>query len=50
MDYISSSPKMANMVLLTKLERLKIKAEYLNVGDFSEGLCYASKEIIKKRL
>ena len=48
MDYISSSPKMANMVLLTKLERLKIKAEYLNVGDFSEGLCYASKEIIKK--
>ncbi|WP_405369442.1 WG repeat-containing protein [Nonlabens sp. Asnod2-A12] len=27
---------------------IKIKAEYLNVGDFSEGLCYVSKEVIKK--
>ena len=28
--------------------KIKVKAEYLNVGDFSEGLCYASKEVIKK--
>lgn len=33
---------------LDKTGKIKIKAEYLNVGDFSEGLCYASKEIIKK--
>lgn len=33
---------------MDKTGKIKIKAEYLNVGDFSEGLCYASKEVIKK--
>lgn len=33
---------------MDKTGKIKIKAEYLRVGDFSEGLCYASKEIIKK--
>lgn len=28
--------------------KIKIKAEYLRVGDFSEGLCYASKEVTEK--
>ncbi len=27
---------------------IKIKAEYLRVGDFNEGLCYVSKEVIEK--
>ncbi|MCB0475887.1 MAG: WG repeat-containing protein [Flavobacteriaceae bacterium] len=33
---------------MDKTGKIKIKAEYLRVGDFSEGLCYASKEVIKK--
>ncbi len=33
---------------IDKTGKIKIKAEYLNVGDFSEGLCNASKEVIKK--
>jgi hypothetical protein len=33
---------------MDKNGKIKVKAEYLNVGDFSEGLCYASKEVIKK--
>lgn len=28
--------------------KIKIKAEYLRVGDFGDGLCYVSKEVIKK--
>lgn len=32
---------------MDKTGTIKIKAEYLNVGDFSEGLCYVSKEVIK---
>ena len=33
---------------IDKTGKIKIKAEYLIVGDFSEGLCYVSKEVIKK--
>ncbi|WP_040252196.1 WG repeat-containing protein [Psychroserpens mesophilus] len=33
---------------MDKNGKIKVKAEYLNVGDFSEGLCYVSKEVIKK--
>ena len=33
---------------MDKNGKIKIKAEYLRVGDFSEGLCYASKEVIEK--
>ena len=33
---------------MDKSGKIKVKAEYLNVGDFSEGLCYVSKEVIKK--
>ena len=33
---------------MDKTGKIKIKAEYLNVSDFSEGLCYVSKEVIKK--
>mgnify|MGYP006201720309 CR=1 FL=1 len=33
---------------INKKGKIKIKAEYLIVGDFSEGLCYASKEVIEK--
>jgi len=33
---------------MDKTGKIKIKAEYLRVGDFSEGLCYVSKEVIKK--
>lgn len=33
---------------IDKNGKIKVKAEYLNVGDFSEGLCYVSKEVIKK--
>tara|TARA_R110002012_G_scaffold183587_1_gene350016 strand:+ start:294 stop:1064 length:771 start_codon:yes stop_codon:yes gene_type:complete len=33
---------------MDKTGKIKIKAEYLRVGDFNEGLCFASKEIIKK--
>jgi hypothetical protein len=33
---------------MDKTGKIKIKAEYLRVGDFSEGLCFASKEVIKK--
>jgi hypothetical protein len=28
--------------------KIKIRAEYLRVGDFNEGLCSVSKEVIKK--
>ncbi len=28
--------------------KIKVKAEYLIVGDFSEGLCYVSKKVIEK--
>jgi hypothetical protein len=33
---------------MDKNGKIKVNADFLNVGDFSEGLCYASKEIIKK--
>lgn len=33
---------------MDKNGKIKVKAEYLSVGDFNEGLCYASKEVIKK--
>ena len=33
---------------MDKTGKIKIKAEYLNVNDFSEGLCYVSKEVIEK--
>ena len=33
---------------MDKTGKIKIKAEYLIVGEFNEGLCYTSKEIIKK--
>jgi hypothetical protein len=33
---------------MDKNGKIKVKAEYLNVGDFREGLCYVSKEVIKK--
>ena len=33
---------------IDKSGKIKIKAEYLNVSDFSEGLCFVSKEVIKK--
>lgn len=33
---------------MDKTGKIKIKAEYLIVGDFSEGLSYVSKEVIKK--
>lgn len=33
---------------IDKTGKIKIKAEYLITGDFNEGLCYVSKEVIKK--
>ena len=33
---------------IDKSGKIKIKAEYLYVSDFSEGLCFVSKEVIKK--
>lgn len=33
---------------IDKTGKIKIKTEYLIVGDFSEGLCNVSKEVIKK--
>lgn len=33
---------------IDKTGKIKIQPEYLNVSDFSEGLCYVSKEVIKK--
>ncbi len=33
---------------MDKNGKIKIKAEYLNVSDFSEGLCFVSKEVIEK--
>lgn len=33
---------------MDKTGKIKIKAEYLNVGEFSEGLCFVSKKTIKK--
>lgn len=33
---------------MDKKGKIKIKAKYLMVGDFSDGLCYVSKEVIKK--
>ncbi|MBC7440725.1 MAG: WG repeat-containing protein [Flavobacterium sp.] len=33
---------------IDKSGKIKIKAEYLNVSDFSEGLCFVSKEVVKK--
>ena len=37
-----------NYGFMDKTGKIKIKAEYLRVGDFNEGLCYVSKEVIKK--
>lgn len=33
---------------MDKNGKIKVKAEYLRVGDFSEGLCDVSKEVTKK--
>jgi len=33
---------------MDKTGKIKIEAKYLIVGDFSEGLCYVSKEVIQK--
>ena len=33
---------------MDKTGKIKIKPEYLNVGEFSDGLCFVSKEVIKK--
>lgn len=33
---------------IDKTGKIKIKPEYLIVGDFSEGLCFVSKEVITK--
>lgn len=33
---------------MDKNGKIKIQPEYLNVSEFSEGLCYVSKEVIKK--
>ncbi|AZB31649.1 WG repeat-containing protein [Chryseobacterium balustinum] len=33
---------------IDKTGKIKIKAQYLITGDFNDGLCYVSKEVIKK--
>lgn len=33
---------------MDKSGKIRIRAEYLNVSDFSEGLCFVSKEVVNK--